>query len=131
MTKKTIISFLSVLLLVAFAAPVFAKGGVKNGTYLEWTWQGNKSAYFMTTGSGIVHAWSYDHPTYDDAKFLFKPLSKFENATEEGCDDGYLNENLSWNPDNLYNVMDTDYADSFWDVFDENEDRYMLCIYPM
>ena len=52
--------------LLLSASIVFA--GAKNATYIEWTWPAgiDKSAYFQTTGSGLVNAWTYDHPDFPE-----------------------------------------------------------------
>lgn len=135
MKKIAIIAAGAALLLSAMPA----LAGAKNATYLEWYWDnpqtpgnGDKSAYFMSTGSGIVHGWTYDHPDFGDARFIYKPLEKFKNAAKEGCDDGYLMKNLNWWSKNLWQVMDNQgYKDAFDLIFGGHDAYYLLCIYPM
>jgi len=126
--KKYLMIAMLIMLTFIVATPVLA--GAKNSTDLYWTWPAgsDKNAYFMTTGSGIVQGWTYDHPDMGDAKWIFKPLSKFKNATE--CDEGWIGESPNWNPHNLYNVMSAESEPEFWGIFNKDT-NYLFCAYPM
>ncbi len=124
--KKLAILVAVAMLLVAV---VPALAGAKNATFLEWTWKGNKSGYFMKTGSGLVHLWYDQHPTYEGTHAIFKPLSHFKNAAENGCGEGVQFERTNWQSQNLYNAMDTDkYKAAFEGIFIVPT-KYLLCIY--
>lgn len=115
----------AVAMLLVSAVPVLA--GAKNATFLKWTWKGNKSGYFMKTGSGLVHLWYDQHPIYEGAHATFKPVSHFKNAAENGCDEGAQFENTSWKSQNLSNVMDSGFKDEFNEIFVHPE--YLFCVY--
>ena len=129
--KKLIAGAVAGAALLASALPAFA--GAKNGTHVHWTWPSGvqKSAYFQVTGSGLVNAWTYDHPDLDDARFIFKPVSKFKNATE--CDEGWLRERTDWTPKGIWNTADSpeDKA-KIENIFGTDLNKeYLFCAYPM
>ena len=135
--KKLIASAIATLGLLVLALPVLA--GAKNATHIVWNWDnpqtpgnGDKSAHFLLTGSGLVNAWTYDHPDLGDARFIFKPLSKFPNAVEEGCDEGWVRENPNWKPKGIYNSADSENKALIKDIFGTDMEKiYLFCAYPM
>jgi len=126
--KKFLIVFM-ILVLVLLMIPAVTYAAPNKATYLEWNYQGEKSGYFMKTGSGIVQAWLYDHPVYGDARVIYKPVEKFKNAVEAGCDESCLNQNTDWKAINLRNAMKTEYKEAFDEIFLYK--TYVLCIYEM
>jgi hypothetical protein len=126
---KVLTSTIVAFIFLAAASTVFA--GAKNSeVYTEWGWQGEKSGYFQTTGSGIVHLWSYDRPNDEpDIHFVIKPLKRFPHAE---CDEEAIKESATWKPINLYNVQNTDgYKAAFNTIFPELNDTYYLCGYAI
>jgi hypothetical protein len=128
MSRKLIIAMIVSIALMIIAVPVLA-GGAKNGTYLAWSSGGEKSGYFMTTASGIVHFWSYDRPDGTDVHFIAKPLDKYPNATQ--CDAGFYHEKLGWTPRPLYNAMYSQYKPTYLTFFADLDLPYLLCGYEI
>lgn len=130
MYRKSITAIIIVLTLLVIVAPTMVLAGAKNGTFMEWSWQGEKSGYFMPAKSGIVHFWSYDRPDDEpDIHYIVKSLNKFKNATE--CDEDAFKENPNWKPKNLYNAMYAEYKDDFKAIFPNLYQPYLLCGYAM
>lgn len=130
--KKLIATGIASAALLVSALPIFA--GAKNATYAEWTWPAgtHKSAYFQTTGSGLVNVWTYDHPDMGEARYVIKPVDKFKNATE--CDEGWLRENPNWKPRYIWNCANADNRSIIEDIFGPGADldkEYLFCAYPM
>jgi len=129
--KKLLAAGIAGAALLVYALPVFA--GAKNATYIQWTWPANtdKSAYFQTTGSGLVNAWTYNHPDMGDARWVFKPVSKFNNAVE--CDEGWIREKTDWTPRGIWNTAKFGNRAKIENVFgsDGLDAEYLFCAYPM
>ncbi len=127
--KKLLAAGIAGATLLVCGLPVFA--GAKNATYIQWTWPAgiDKSAYFQTTGSGLVNAWTYNHPDLGDARFIFKPLSKFPNAVEEGCDEGWVRENPNWKPKGIYNSADSENKALIMEIFGTDMEKYIFSVH--
>ena len=124
---KKLLPILVVLTLLLTPTIAFAQSA--NSVYVEWSWQGEKSANFYATPSGLVQAWSYDHPTFGDSHWIMKPYEKFSNATT--CDEGYLYMQTNWTPGGIYNSAYAEYKNPYREIFPELDQEYLLCIYPM
>ena len=96
---KKLVPFIVALALLLTPTLVFGESA--NSEYIAWYWRGDKSANFYATTSGLVQAWSYDHPDFGDSHWVIKPYNKFPNAMT--CDEGYLHMNTSWTPQGIYN----------------------------
>ena len=129
--KKIFALSLVVLISLTIVSTAFA-GGAKNGDFFDWYWQGYKSGYFKTTGSGLVHMWSYDRPEGSsapgDAHFVFKPLDKFPDAT---CGPDAVWVNHSWKARNVYNLLDATEKASFLLIFPDLDQLYLGCAYQI
>jgi hypothetical protein len=124
---KKLVPFIVALALLLIPTVVIANSA--NSTYIEWSWQGEKSASFFATPAGLVHAWSYDHPEHGDTHWVAKPYSKFPNATE--CDEGYVFMNDSWTPRGIYNNAYSQYQEPYLEIFPDLDQEYLLCKYPL
>ena len=129
MKKKTLIIIFALAILLISTGVVFA--GAKNTeVYLEWEWpvDHHKSGYFQTTGSGLVHGWSYDRPVGPDMHYIYKPLEKVPDAS---CDAGWTARHETWKPQYLFNVLDDGFEADFMMIFPELGDYYYMCGYPI
>jgi len=122
--------FLPILVALALLlTPTLAFAKSANSVYVEWSWQGVKSANFYATPSGLVQAWSYDHPTFGDSHWVMKPYDKFPNAST--CDEGYLFMQTDWTPQGIYSSAYSEYQEAYMEIFPDLGQEYLLCIYPM
>lgn len=127
MKQKFLTLFLVIILLLLSTSVAFA--GAKNSWFAAWSWQGEKSGYFQTTGSDIVHMWSYDRPNDEpDIHFVIKPLDKFPDAS---CDEGAIKDSPTWIPKNLYNALYSEYKTGYKTIFPDLYRVYQLCGYPI
>lgn len=126
MKQKSIILILVAILLLMTTSIAFA--GAKNAWFAEWTWQGEKSGYFLVTNSDLVHLWSYDRPTGPDMHFIMKPVDKFDTT---GCDDGAVWENATWTPQGIYNCLHSGYHAGYMQLFPDLSRVYYGCGYPI
>jgi hypothetical protein len=85
MRKALIVGTCLTAVLVLLSVGVAHAGGGPNGTVLTWRDEAD-SGWFMTTGSGIVHQWRYNHPLFGDVHYVYKPYSQFPYAVQEGCE---------------------------------------------
>jgi hypothetical protein len=78
--KRTLLLLLIVVILITTTSIVFAKSGQKMELVCWTTPKGiEQSAYFMTTGNGIVHRFKEDGQ-HD----IYKPVSEFDMPGEGG-----------------------------------------------
>ena len=124
--KNILVFSLVVVLLLVSVVTVFA--GAKNGILTEWSWRGEKSGYWQTTGSEIVQMWSYDRPEGPDMHYVYKPLDLFPDAS---CEDGATSINATWQPINLYNVTHSMYKSTFMTIFPDLFRVYYQCGSPI
>lgn len=124
---RKLVPFIVVIALLLAPATVFAKSS--KSVYVEWSWQGDKSAYFYPTPSGLVQAWTFDHLTLGDSHWVIKPLDKFTNATM--CDEGYIHMNANWTPWGIWNAADAENKAVFVEIFPDLNQEYLLCVYPV
>lgn len=129
MKKKFFILCLVVILMLLSTSVAFSDK--KFAVFTQWTWPPgmDKSGFFMTTGSELVHMWSYDKPGGEpDIHFVIKPLDKFPDAE---CDSGAIKDSPTWKPRNLYNVTWLEYKAAFKTVFPNLDRLYHLCGYAI
>ena len=124
---KKLIPLLVVIALLL--TTTIALGYSSDSTYIEWSWQGEKSGYFYVTASGLVHVWSWDHPEHGDTHWVIKPYDKFPNATT--CDEGYVFEKIGWTPDGIYSSAYSQYKEPYLELFPDLDQEYLLCKYPL
>lgn len=120
---------LIVVLVALLITPAVVFGKASKTVFVEWSWKGLKSAYFMATPSGVVQAWSWGHPEHGDTHWVVKPLDKFPGTT---CDAGYVYQNAAWTPRGIYNsAISGAYKAAYLTVFPDLDRTYLLCKYPM
>ncbi|MDH5533448.1 MAG: hypothetical protein OEX81_03420 [Candidatus Pacebacteria bacterium] len=132
--KKLLFLLIFSVMFLAMTPQAFA--GAKNAIEIHWSWNnpetpgnGAKSAFFQKSKSGLINAWTYNHPDLGDARFIFKPVDKFKNATE--CDEGWVRENTNWTARGIYNAADSDNKVLIKNLFDNLDQKYLFCAYPM
>ena len=119
MKKRVLIALVVVLALAATASVVWAGKGGPNGTLLTWS---TGSAWYLRTGSGLVHQWDPNQQVH----VVLKPLSHFPDAPLEPCetDEGTIFGSGFWYYDGTFFDDDT-VANTIYTP----DETYFYCVY--